>query len=352
MKMEQKTQSRKWLLTINNPVDHNLNHDEIKIILGKIKNLDYWCMCDEIGENKTYHTHLFIYKSKPITFLTIKNKFPAAHIDYCRGTCQENRDYIRKEGKYANSIKAETNLKDTFEESGEMPVEQQGRRNDLHKLYEYIKDGYSNYEILEENPEYMMQLDKIEHCRQVVKAEQYKTMFRNLEVYYHFGKTGTGKTRYVMEKYGYSNVYRITDYQHPFDNYKGQDVIVFEEFRSSLKIQDMLNYLDGYPLDLPCRYNNKVACYTKVYIITNIPLDDQYFDIQRDYKETWLAFLRRITAIKHYEGDTIVEYQNVNEYLHRWQTIKPEETPFSADRQMDLEDMELFANAQEKKSHQ
>ncbi len=32
---------------------------------------------------------------------------------------------------------------------------------------------------------------------------------------------------------------------------KGQDVIVFEEFRSSLKIQDMLNYLDGYPCELP-----------------------------------------------------------------------------------------------------
>ena len=27
----------------------------------------------------------------------------------------------------------------------------------------------------------------------------------------------------------------LTDYTHPFDGYKGQDVIIFEEFRSDLK---------------------------------------------------------------------------------------------------------------------
>ena len=43
---------------------------------------------------------------------------------------------------------------------------------------------------------------------------------------------------------------KVTDYIHPFDTYKGQDILIFEEFHSNLKIQDMLNYLDGYPLDL------------------------------------------------------------------------------------------------------
>ena len=26
-----------------------------------------------------------------------------------------------------------------------------------------------------------------------------------------------------MGKYGYTNIFRVTDYDHPFDNYKGQD---------------------------------------------------------------------------------------------------------------------------------
>ena len=124
-----------------------------------------------------------------------------------------------------------------------------------------------------------------------------------LEVTYIHGTTGTGKTRGVMEQYGYANVYRVTDYQHPFDSYGGQDVIVFEEFRSSLKIQDMLNYLDGYPIVLPCRYNNKQACFHKVFIISNWSLTEQFASVQGDYPETWKAFLRRIHHIKVYDNN-------------------------------------------------
>lgn len=39
-----------------------------------------------------------------------------------------------------------------------------------------------------------------------------------------------------MEKYGYANVFRVTNYKHPFDQYKGQDDIMFEEFQSSIPI--------------------------------------------------------------------------------------------------------------------
>jgi hypothetical protein len=101
-----------------------------------------------------------------------------------------------------------------------------------------------------------------------------------------------------MDKYGYSNVYQVTNYDHPFDGYKGQDIIIFEEFRSSLKIDDMLKYLDCYPLMLPCRYADKVACYTTVFLISNIPLEQQYPNVQLDNPETWAAFRRRIHHIQ------------------------------------------------------
>ena len=101
-----------------------------------------------------------------------------------------------------------------------------------------------------------------------------------------------------MEFHGYENVFRVTNYAHPFDNYKGESVIVFEEFRSSLPIADMLNYLDGYPLTLPCRYADKVACYTTVYIASNIPIEEQYVSTQHNESETYNAFLRRIHNIE------------------------------------------------------
>ena len=193
-----------------------------------------------------------------------------------------------------------------------MPVERQGQRNDLIDLYDMIKQGLSNFDIIEENPAYMMHIDKIERARQIVKEEKFKNVLRDLEVTYIWGDTGTGKTRSVMDQYGYENVYRITDYHHPFDSYKGQDVVIFEEFRSSLKIQEMLNYLDRYPLELPCRYLNKIACYTKVYIISNIPLTCQYDYIQQQYPETWEAFCRRIYNIQHFKRDLPVEDEKLD----------------------------------------
>ena len=61
----------------------------------------------------------------------------------------------------------------------------------------------------------------------------------------------------------------------------------------------MLKYLDGYPLMLPCRYADKVACYTKVFIISNISLEQQYPNVQVDNPETWAAFRRRIHSVQH-----------------------------------------------------
>lgn len=314
--MDDKTQSRKWLLTFNNPEKYGFSHDNIRAALSTIKDLTYWCMCDEVGKEGTYHTHLFIFRQNAMRFQMIKNKFPAAHIDYCRGTTQENRDYIRKEGKHAGTDKEETNLKDTFEEFGECPIESQGKSKDLVQLYSMIKSGLSDYEIIECDSSFMLQLDKIDMCRQVIRSEEFKNKFRDMNVEYWFGKTEVGKTRTIMEKYGYENVYRVTDYKHPFDTYKGQDVLVFEEFHSNIKIQDMLNYLDGYPLDLPCRYNNKVACYTKVYITSNTSLKDQYTSIQKGYEETWKAFLRRINTVRTFGSSGKSRSMSVHDFFY------------------------------------
>lgn len=241
--MNDKTRSRKWLLTFNNPEKFGFSHDNIKAALSTIKNLDYWCMCDEVGKEGTYHTHLFIYRQDALRFETIKKKFPTAHIDYCRGTTQENRDYIRKEGKYKDTDKEETNLHNTFEEFGECPIEQQGKRNDLNALYTMIKDGLSNYEILESNPAYMLQLEKIENCRQVILAEEFKHRFRELEVEYWFGKTDTGKSRTIMEvkTFGDNGLIRCESVHDFLYGFHSPEEYVKEENYPEIPFQEVLD---------------------------------------------------------------------------------------------------------------
>ena len=72
---ESDTRSRKWQLTINNPIEHNLEHNTIKEYLSNLDNLIYWCMCDEIGgQEKTYHTHVYIHLKNAITFFDKQEK--------------------------------------------------------------------------------------------------------------------------------------------------------------------------------------------------------------------------------------------------------------------------------------
>jgi hypothetical protein len=139
--------------------------------------------------------------------------------------------------------------------------------------------------------------------KQIVISKKFGKIRRlDLEVVYIYGKAGVGKTRYVMDKYGDENVYRITDYDGKlFDNYNNEDIIIFEEFRGQVRIDIMLNYLDVYPLRLPARYNNKIACFTKVFLVTNLPLSGQYKNVQNEHPETWKAFLRRIHTVYNFD---------------------------------------------------
>ena len=127
-----------------------------------------------------------------------------------------------------------------------------------------------------------------------------------------------------MEAQGYSNVYRVTDYSHPFDRYAQEPILCLDEFRSSLPIGDMLDYLDGYPLALRARYANRQACYETVYIISNIDLKEQYTNIQASEPETWKAFLRRIHQV--------IEYRKAGEPIDHGPAIEyifppPEKVP-------------------------
>lgn len=292
-------QSRKWIFTCNNPQKNGWSIEKIVEMLEKWEAIKYWCIGEEVGvENKVPHIHFFILGNAPIRHTTLENKFHGINRQVANGTIRQNREYVFKEGKYLNTEKGKLHNYESNQESGEPPEEKgKGHRTDLHELYNLIKEGKTDYEIMEICPEYMQQFEKIDKVRQAVRSDMYADMWRDLEVTYIWGATGAGKTRHVMDTYGYRNVYRVTDYYHPFDSYKGQDVVVFEEFRSCLMIGDMLKYLDGYPVELPARYNNKVACFTKVFIVTNIDIRNQYPFIQKEEPETYKAFLRRIKQV-------------------------------------------------------
>lgn len=342
------TQSRAWQLTINNPENSGMAHEKIKEIINAIPSKIYWCMCDEIGEQGTPHTHVYLKTRNPLKFTTLKNKFATAHLEKAQGTPQENRDYIRKEGKWEITEKKETNLPDTFEEWGELPKGHKGKRTDLERMYALVKEGFTDSEILEECSDTAIKhVDKINKLRSIYLIDKFKEERRvYLKVNYITGKTGTGKSRDILDEYGDRNVYRVTDYKHPFDSYQLEPIMVFEEFRSSILMGDMLNFLDIYPVTLPARYTPKVACYHTVYVVSNWEFEQQYAEIQKepDRANDYEAWVRRFNGVvkEYHDIGKYKLYNTMQEYLNRKNGFRPipQETQTPFDKRKELPDYE------------
>lgn len=341
--MNASLRSRKFMLTFQSShINSGWSHEKIKETLAPLK-LQYWAMVDEIGLNtKQLHTHLILYRSEAIRTKTLDKLFPTVHQDMLKGSMVESRNYLLKTGKYAGTEKADTTVENTFEEWGELPNEPgRGHRSDLERMMELVKDGYSDLEILDALPCMVDKLTSIQKYRQLVIEEQAHE-FRMLTVWYIYGKTGSGKTRGVYAKYSNpASIYTINSYQGNglFDGYDSSKtkVLMLDEYRSNLPFGLLLSLTDGQYQQINCRYSNRVATHTEVYIISNIPLLQQYPNIQEEEPESWRALLRRISTVRYYYDIGKFKDYTVDEYLHAvrygllndWQNVTPQNTPFT-----------------------
>lgn len=288
-------QSRRYLITINNPINTIENIRDL--VIDGIKP-DYACGSSEVGDSGTPHYHVFVYRQNKMSFDRVKKLFPTAHIDYVFGTSQENRDYVFKIGKHENTDKHDTNDPASHWEYGEIDEPDQGKRNDITKALQMVVDGYSNYEIINAIPSMFTHPIYLDTYRQNHLIQTVGLKNRDdLKVLYLYGATGTGKTHWVYQTYGHANIYRVnSDSKNPFDGYQEQSVLLIDEFDSSFKIQDMLQMLDKYPYQLDARYSNKWLCATTIIVVSNKPPGEIYPNVQIKSPEIYKAFIRRFTG--------------------------------------------------------
>lgn len=311
-----KKQTPNWCFTINNPskvIEHGgklLCFDTDEKLVEYFKTfyeINYFVFQREKGDKEaTEHIQGFVQFKNKKRGTTVAKILPSAffHNEPAQGTVQQAIDYCKK---------TDTRISMPVE-WGEVRIRGGGQLTN-EQILQSIKDGKTDSELLSLYPQLLLQTARIDNVRQIYLGEEYKNKWRDVTVTYIYGRSGAGKTRYVMDLYGYEHVYRVTDYKHPFDDYKNQKVVIFEEFRNSLPIEQMLNYLDGYPLRLPCRYFNKIAVFNKVYIISNWSFEEQYVRQQEKFFETWNAFCRRINEIINFQSPTICILEDSSTYM-------------------------------------
>lgn len=307
------SRNRRYLLTINNPLDHGFSREKL-IDICKSLNPAYFCMSEEIGLNEsTPHVHIYIEFENARYFSSVQKTFNAVpHFDKPYGTPQECKEYVFKEGKWLSDPKGETNLRDTHYEWGSIQINEQGKRSDLEQMYTDVENGLKPYEIVKKNPKMIRYTKQMKEVRQMILSEVFSKEKRFIDVTYISGETGTGKSGYIHEKY--PDAFYISNYKNPFDQYDGQNVLVLDEFREDFEIKFLLKLLDIYPLLLPCRYSDTWACFQKVIIISNWPLEDQYRKLKYEDNETYRAFLRRIHRVITIERNKKEYYPSVECY--------------------------------------
>jgi len=256
--------------------------------LREFSNLKYAIYQYEKSESGTYHIQGFIIYKNSKRFKNVKQDFPTSRIKEPNGSNIQNRDYCtKKDSRVAGPW-----------EIGEFS--EMRSRNDIVQFFEAMQLGASNILLKSMFPVLYSQYkpDTIEKFRQDELKEEYGQRFRSVKVTYIYGAARLGKTTYIYDKYPMKDICRVNNYTRgAFESYTNQKVLVLDEFTGQLNITFMNNLLDKFPVDLPARFTNRTACFSEVYIISNLPLTKLYQDDQLHVPEVYNAFRERIHEI-------------------------------------------------------
>ena len=235
------------------------------------------------------------------------------HLEPVRGSKKEALDYIYKRGKWEE--KGEIILAKA--EYGEI-AEIQGRRSDLSTLESMLAEGMTPKQIYKSNIAFR-RYEKMIKNAYVDKMVDASPDFRKVTVFWHVGKSETGKSRFIenlyqSEKIGRDNVYRVSDYKSGYmDYYMCEPVLWLDDLKpDSLSYADLLSYLDGYVTQIHARYSNIYALWNEVHITSVYPpevLYEMLIPFESRKYDTFQQLKRRITYMYyHYIQDGEMKY--------------------------------------------
>lgn len=214
--------------------------------------------------------------------------------DQCYTYCTKETDaeWRQKTGKPSDPTKTGYRLWGPYE-YGEWNTNQ-GARSDLAAACAMVKEGKTGKEIFAALPETWVRYGRgLKDGMTQLHAGQrdWKT-----EVILIQGDTGSGKSRLAFDmarKDG--SWYSKSDGSQWWDNYYGQRVIIFDDFRPHwFKLSHLLKLIDRYPLQVQTK-GGHTDILAKTFIITSIvPLEQWYTDEKEDAQR---QLRRRITKI-------------------------------------------------------
>lgn len=240
--------------------------------------------CPNTGKE---HVQGYAEFSKAMSYKAIKKCFGdnTIHLEVRRGSQSEAIEYCKKD---------DSRLDGPFE-FGDKNV--QGARNDLGAIRDAINNGATINDIMDEFPSQFIRYGR--GIRDMFNAmfERNVPNFKNVECNILYGDAGTGKTKYVYDKFDANDVYRLRRSNNGtlwFDGYTGQKVLLIDEFYGWITWSDLLEFTDGYKLKLDVKGGFTYKAWDYVYITSNKAPENWYKDFNCMEKN---EFKRRINKI-------------------------------------------------------
>ena len=301
--------SKSWFCVFNNPAEHGFtgSPEDIADAIA-----DKWiedaptrsCAVSYcISEDGLHHCHAVLEDTKALRFPAVKKVFPTMHIEPTKGNKEQAESYIQKRGKWQE--KGEQVL--FVARRGEIKGAQ-GQRKDLDIIEELLLQGKTPSEIFAMSFHYRRYETMINKAYFDMRAKSVPPK-REVSVYWHFGESGSGKTYgYVKdcERFGENEVYLVTDYEKGgFDRYCGERILYMDEFRGQMRFAQLMNLLDGYKVQIACRYTNAYALWDTVHITTILPPEMVYQNMVDNNRnvDTFEQLRRRIKSVIYHWKD-------------------------------------------------
>ncbi len=278
---------RNVCFTLNNPTE---------LLQFEPEKMTYLVYQEEFGESGTYHLQGYCEFKCQTALSTIKTLLGGQpHIEARRGTAAEASAYCKKEETRAPGS-------EVFEEG--TISQPPGKRNDLISFKDDVLRGKKKRQLLDDHLSTLARYPKLyDMINGLTRPEREE----GVEVYLLIGPTGTGKTRYVMDKYkGNDEFYTqpLSNGTTWYDNYDGHKYVLIDDFAgaaSHMTLSTLLQILDRYACQVPTKGSHTWFHPHKVYVTTNILPKDWYKWEKRETQ--YAALARRFTTTLLFEKD-------------------------------------------------
>lgn len=250
------------------------------------EHLQYLVGQEEVGKGGFDHYQLYVVlkEKKRVSWLK-KHVHPTAHWEKKRGTVAEAIDYVTKEDtRKPNGIKIEI---------GEKPKEQSDSATEarMDKI-EAAKRLREKDDIRQQAQEILTRLEDefipiTEIPADVLMYQGFLTTYKaktkdivgpmrhNLKIVTLIGPPGCGKSYSIAKLFPKAGRVMYGNNGTWFANARSR-TMVFEEFMGQIPLQNMLKYLDPYPMNLEVKGGVEPAFYDLVIITSNTDPKDWY----------------------------------------------------------------------------